>query len=95
MSSGDVSVTVAHKVLGVPDATKRVVTEEIVLTVEEAGVTNKIRGEELMRTYGKEEFESLVKSSGLFKVLAWHGPDFNIDEQIQPGREHPSGHGRH
>ncbi len=86
-SAGDVSVTVAHTVLGVPDTTKRVVMEEIVLTVKEAGVTNEVRGEEPMRTYRKEEFEGLVQSSGLFRILAWHGSDFEIDKQIRPGPE--------
>jgi SAM-dependent methyltransferase len=83
----DVSVGVSHRVIGVPDTVKRRVIEEINLTVKEKGETKTIRTEDPMRTYTRDEFENLVESSKRFKILAWHGPDFDIDNHLDPGPE--------
>lgn len=82
-----ISVDVTHNVVGIPDMKNRRVKEEITLTVNERGRIHRIRSEEPMRTYLKEQFESLVQSSKLFRILAWHGPDFKIDKFLEAGPE--------
>jgi SAM-dependent methyltransferase len=80
-----VSVKVSHRFIGFPDIVNRRAVGELSLTVKEGDATRIIRTEESMRTYTREEFESLVEDSKAFKTVAWHGPNFNIDKRNQPG----------
>ena len=82
-----ISVKVTHRFLGVPDLKSRRILDEITLTIRDGEAIEKISAEDPMRTYTKEEFESLVQSSGRFRILAWHGPDLDIDKRLEPGPE--------
>ncbi len=83
----DISVIVTHKIVGKPDLQNRRTLEHTSLTAVEDGITKKFETEDLMRTYTKDEFESLLKSVGLFSVLAWYGPNFQIDQPVTPTPE--------
>jgi len=83
----DASVTVSHKIVGLPDLEKRRTIERTILTVTEAGLTKKIETEDPMRTYTKNEFEALLHSGGFFELVAWHGPDFSIEREENPRPE--------
>ena len=82
-----IRVTVMHKIVGKPDLMNRRTLEHTSLTAVEEGITEKFETKDLMRTYTKDEFESLLKSVGLFNVVAWHGPNFQIDQPVTPTPE--------
>ena len=82
-----VRVTVNHKIVGAPNLQNRRTLEHTSLTVMEEGITKMFETEDLMRTYTNDEFESLLKSVGLFSVLAWHGSNFQIDQPVTPTPE--------
>lgn len=82
-----IRVTASHRIVGMPNLQDRRTLERISLTVEEEGITKKFEAEGLMRTYTKDEFESLLKSVDLFSVMAWHGPNFQIDQPVTPSPE--------
>jgi SAM-dependent methyltransferase len=81
------SVKVAHTVVGVPDLSRRLAVERLTLAVTEKRATREFRNEEPMRTYTKDQFETLTGSSGLFEIVAWHGPDFDIQKRVEPGSQ--------
>ncbi len=79
------SVKVTHTIVGVPDLSKRLALERLTLAVTEKGLTREFQDEEPMRTYTKDQFETLIESSGLFEIIAWHSPDFDIQTRVEPG----------
>ncbi len=78
----NIRVTVTHKIVGLPDLQNRRTTEHTSLTVVEEGITKRFETEDFMRSYTKYEFESLLRAVGLFRVVAWHGPNFQIDQPV-------------
>jgi len=82
-----ICVTVTHKIVGVPELQNRQTLEHTSLTVVEEGITKKFETQDIMRTYTKDEFESLLKSARLFSAVAWHGPNFLIDQPVTPTPE--------
>jgi SAM-dependent methyltransferase len=84
---GGVRVTVAHSRIGLPDVRNRRTLEEMSLTVAEDGVTRKFEDKTFMRTYTMDQFESLLESVEIFRVLSCHSPRFEIDQLLMPGPE--------
>lgn len=80
----NVSVSVSHRIIGLPDLQDRRSVEHTTLTVVEGGSTKKIETEDPMRTYTKDQFEALIETENHFKPVAWYDPDFNIDRQEEP-----------
>ncbi|HZY95046.1 MAG TPA: class I SAM-dependent methyltransferase [Candidatus Bathyarchaeia archaeon] len=87
MSDKDTTVKAVHKVLGVPDEKKRLVIERLVLEVNVQCKHIEFLEEGPMRTYTLDQFKSLVDSSGFFRIVAWHGPNFDPNITSDPGPE--------
>lgn len=87
VSDQDTTVKAVHKVLGVPDKEKRLVIERLVLEVNDQGKHMEFVEEGPMRTYTLDQFETLVNSSELFRIVAWHAPNFDTRITWDPGPE--------
>ncbi len=87
MRDQDTTVKAVHKVLGVPDTKKRLIIERLVLEVNDQGKHMEFVEEGPMRTYTLDQFRALVDSSKLFRIVAWHAPNFDSRITLNPGPE--------